>query len=206
MIVTDIQPYDKKRSRVYVDGTYAFLLYKGEIREFSIKSGEELRAEDYDRIMKEILPLRCKKRAMHLLEKRDYTEYKLREKLREGEYPTAAMDEAIDYVKSYHYLDDERYARDYATYQVTLRSRRRIEQDLMQKGIDKGIIASVLEEIYAETDSDVELNQARKLLEKRHYSFQDADRKEQQKQMAFLLRKGYSMEVVQKALSLDTEW
>jgi len=34
MIVSEIVPFDKKRSKIYLDEEYAFLLYKGEIRQY----------------------------------------------------------------------------------------------------------------------------------------------------------------------------
>ena len=41
------------------------------------------------------------------------TEKKLRQKLVEGKYPEDIIDIALAYVKSYGYIDDEAYARDY---------------------------------------------------------------------------------------------
>lgn len=52
----------------------------------------------------------AKKKAMNLLLYMDRTEKQLRDKLEEGEFPPQAVSEAISYVKSFHYLDDERYA------------------------------------------------------------------------------------------------
>ena len=42
MIVTDIVPFDNKRSKIFIDGEFAFILYKGEIRELHLKTGEEI--------------------------------------------------------------------------------------------------------------------------------------------------------------------
>ena len=74
--------------------------------------------------------------------------------------------------------------------------------DLTQKGIDKDLIAQVLEEEYAEEDSDVELDQIRHLLIKKHYS-PEMEYKDKQKIMAFLYRKGYSTDLIYKAMDMD---
>ena len=42
MIVSDICALDKKRSKVFIDGEFAFVLYNGELRDFDIKVGNEL--------------------------------------------------------------------------------------------------------------------------------------------------------------------
>lgn len=204
MIITEITEHDKKRCQVYIDGEKAFLLYKSEIRKYKLEKGTELDQITYDVIVREVLTKRAILRAMNLLQKRDYTEYKLRSKLKDGGYPSVSIDDAIDYVKSYKYLDDRRYASDYIGYYMESRSKKRISQDLIQKGISKDLIAEVMEEAYSskESDSNVELEQIQKLLLKKHFS-SDMEYKEKQKIMAFLYRKGYSMDLIYKAMDMD---
>jgi len=203
MIVSDIEEFDKKRCKVFIDGEFAFVLYKGELKDYAIKVGSELSGVAYSEIMNTLLAKRCKLRAMNLLQKKDYTEKQLRDKLKEGLYPDDTVNEAIDYVKSFRYLDDERFARDYITYHMPMRSKDRISQDLNSKGIDKEIIVSVLDELYSEADSDVELEQIKKLLVKKHYVKDQADFKEKQKLMAFLLRKGFQISEIRKAMDIE---
>ena len=202
MIVTEIKELDKKRSKIYIDGEFSFVLYKGELRDYKIKEGQELSDESYQDIMDVVLPKRSKLRAMNLLQKKDYTEKQLRDKLSEGLYPADIVDDAIHYVKAYHYLDDERYARDYITYHMPVRSRNRIIQDLSGKGISKDIFMPIVEELYMEEDSDVEREQIRKLLIKKHYDPEETDFKEKQKIMAFLMRKGFQMSDIRKAMDI----
>lgn len=205
MIVTDIIELDKKRSKIYIDGEFAFVLYKGELRDYCIKTGQELSESNYREIVDVVLPKRCKLRAMNLLQKKDYTENQLRDKLSEGLYPSEIVDDAIHYVKAYHYLDDERYARDYITYHMSIRSRNRIIQDLSGKGISKDIFMPIVEELYMEEDSDIELEQIRKLLAKKHYDPEQADFKEKQKIIAFLVRKGFQMADIKRAMDFEVE-
>ncbi|MBQ7614889.1 MAG: regulatory protein RecX [Butyrivibrio sp.] len=200
MLITDIAELDKKRSKVYVDGVFLFVLYKGELGEYGIKVGKELGEDAYSEITEKVLPKRCKLRAMNLLQKRDYTEKQLRDKLAEGLYAQEIIDEAIAYVKSYHYLDDERFARDYITYHIPTRSKNRIIQDLVGKGISKEMIMPLLEELYSEEEGKVELEQINRLLDKKHFDPENADFKEKQKVMAFLMRRGYQMSDITKAM------
>ena len=202
MIVTEIKELDKKRSKIYLDGEFAFVLYKGELRDYSIKEGQEITESNYEEIIDVVLPKRCKLRAMNLLQKKDYTEKQLRDKLSEGLYPREIIDDAIHYVKAYHYLDDERYARDYITYHMSIRSKNRIIQDLSGKGISKDIFLHIVEELYVEEDSDVELDQIKKLLIKKNYDPELTDFKEKQKIMVFLMRKGFQMSDIRRAMNI----
>ncbi len=203
MLVTDVVELDKKRSKVFLDGEFAFVLYKGELRDYKIKVGSDLTQNAYEEITGTVLSKRVKLRAMNLLQKKDYTEKQLRDKLSEGLYSQELMDEAIDYVKSFKYIDDDRFARDYITYHMSMRSKNRIIQDLVQKGIKKDYLMPIIEEIYEESGvnngEDVELEQIRKLLEKKHYD-KDMEFKEKQKIMAFLMRRGYSMDKIKHAM------
>ena len=169
MTVTDIVALDNKRSKIFIDGEFAFILYRGEIRSYNLHAGEEISSPVFNEITGNVIPKRAKLRAMNLLQKRDYTERKLRDKLKEGMYTDDVIDETIEYLKSYKYIDDERYAGDYIRYQMNLRSRNRIRQDLMQKGIASEIIDRLISEAYLEENSDPELILFQNLLRKKHY-------------------------------------
>ena len=75
---------------------------------------------------------RAKLRALHLLTAMDRTEAKLREKL-QASYCEEAVEEAVAYVKSYGYLDDERYVKVYIESKSRTKSRKQIEQEIKFK-------------------------------------------------------------------------
>ena len=146
MIVTEITELNKTRSKIEIDYAFAFVLYKGELHIYGLKEGCEISEDAYNEIMKNVLPKRAKLRAMNLLKQRSYSEYALTEKLRQGGYPEQVIDEALDYVKSFHYIDDRQYAFDYIEYNKENKSSTRIRQDLKRKGIPEEIIQSLWEE------------------------------------------------------------
>lgn len=201
MQVTGIVPIDKKRSRIFLDEEPAFILYKGELRQLGINEGAEMREDTYGEITERILPKRAKLRAMNLLKSRTYTEKQLRDKLADGEYPEDIIDQAIEYVSSYNYINDSRYAEEYIRIHLADKSRMRIKHDLLAKGISSEIIVQAFESCSDEGFVIDELSQAEKLLKKRGYSKgQDADPKEWNRQYAFLARKGFPSEIIRKAL------
>lgn len=152
--------------------------------------------------MEQDLHKRAKLRCLHLLERRDYTEKQLRDKLRASSagYTEEMIEGALEYVKGYRYVDDARYAAQYVECMKDKKSRRQIEQELYQRGVDRQKIAEALEA--AEEVPEEKL--IRKWLEKRHFNAETADLQELRRTYAFLARKGFSSESIKSAMqSLD---
>lgn len=139
--------------------------------------------------MEQDLYKRAKLRCMHLLEKRDYTEKQLRDKLRisKSAYTEDMIDQALAYVKSFHYVDDARYASQYVECMRLKKSRRQIEQELFQKGVSRECIEQAMEECREIGEEE----QILAWMEKKHYDPETADRKETQRMYAFLMRRGF---------------
>ena len=110
MIVTDIRPVTKRTYRVELKDSLLLSRIKASCLVIKIVCGEEIQEQEFSEIMNEILPLRAKRYAMNLLVKMDRTERELREKLKKNGYPAEVSRKAVDYVKSYGYIDDARYA------------------------------------------------------------------------------------------------
>ena len=200
MQVTHIEELSRSRSRISIDGEFAFVLYKGELRLYHVAVGEELSPEDYRTIMEQVLPKRAKLRTMNLLKSREYTTKQLYDKLKSGDYPEEIIKEALDYVGRFHYTDDLRYAVSYISGHETTRSRRRIEQDLLNRGIERATLEQAWQEWESQGGVQDEQAMIEELLRKRGYDPKSADRKEMQRMGAFLMRRGFSGENVRKAL------
>lgn len=180
-----------------------FPLYKGEITKYHVIKGAELSDAVYSELMKVLLPKRVKLRAMNLLQKRSYTTVGLRRKLLEGRYPEVIVEEALDYVTSYGYLDDMRYAEEYIRCYCESRSKRRIMQDLFFKGVSAEVAEKAWLNYEAENVPADENAQIMELLRKKHFDANTADRKETARIMNFLYRKGYSMGSINRCIRAD---
>lgn len=196
MLVTKIQEKTRNRVEVVLDQEFSFVLYKGELRSYKITLNNEIPSTSYHEIMKEVLPKRAKLRAMNLLKVRPYTESGLRQKLAEGGYPQKIIDIAIDYVASFHYIDDSQYAADYIDTYKDRKSKKCIIRDLSLKGVSKDIIQKAFEDFEdsEEGNADFEKEQVRAILKKKNYS-SDWPYEEKMKLMAYLYRKGYSVDI-----------
>lgn len=131
---------------------------------------------------------KAKLKALHLLERMDRTEAQLREKLLKAEFEPEFIEQAIAYVKSYGYLDDERYVRNYIEYRQSQKSKRQIEQELLYR---KGVSKDLIEKVYEELEPTDEKQLIRRQLEKKSYDASLCDEKQKQRLIASLMRKGF---------------
>jgi regulatory protein len=146
--------------------------------------------------------------AVGALARRMRTERDLRRlmKLRaeEGEAGTRAMDAVVARLKELGYLSDERFAENYTRVRKEHEKfgRRRVQQDLMQKGVGKELVVSALETAYEDVDEVVLARQyiARKRM--KQPSGANAQ-KETVRAMNRLLRAGFSSRAIYKVLR---EW
>lgn len=203
MVVTQIAEVTNSRSKIYIDDAFAFVLYKGELRHYKIREGEVITQDVVNEILQTVLPKRAKLRGMSLLKSRPYTEKQMYDKLKQGFYPEQVIHEAIEYLMSFGYIDDVQYARNYVDYHSNVKSRRRLEQDLMQKGISKQEIQKAFQNWEKEGGEVDESAQIQTWIRKKKYDVHTADLKEKQRMAAFLFRKGFDAGSIQKALKCE---
>jgi regulatory protein len=121
-----------------------------------------------------------------------------------GEAGARAMDAVVVRLKELNYLSDTRFAEDYTRVRKEHEKlgKRRVQQDLMQKGVKRELVASTLEGAYEGVD---EVALAREYIARKRMkqpSGEDAQ-KETVRAMNRLLRAGFSSRAVYKVLR---EW
>lgn len=139
--------------------------------------------------------LRAKKKAMALLQHNDRTEWQLRDKLARSGFSEEAVDEAVEYVRSFHYIDDERYAVRFVEIYHETRSIKRLRQDLYKRHVPDEYIETAIENI--DNDDSAALNRE---LERVGQKLADMSYDEKQKVAAKLYRKGFRMEDIMGGL------
>ena len=110
------------------------------------------------------------------------------------------IEEALAYVEDYRYVDDLRFALNFIRGHADSRSRRRMEQDLLGRGIDKATLERAWTEWEEQGGEQDESEMIRALLRKKGFDREGADRKERQKMYGFLLRKGFPAGLVRRAV------
>lgn len=138
---------------------------------------------------------KAKLRAVHLLEYRDRTEKDMRRKLQQGGYPTEIIEETMEYLRAYGYIDDKRYAGRYLSSRLEQKGRRRLFQELQQKGIPASVIEEAWEELCLDGEAcEDEKGQIGRLAEKKTRGRKELSPKEYQRLTGFLARRGFSWE------------
>lgn len=203
LLIISFEKLEKGKRRIRFENGESCIVYYSEIRGLHLEEGASISYEIYEKIFTEIVGKRAKKRAMHLLEQMDRTEQQLREKLQLSEYPARCIDDAIAYVKKFHYLDDERYAETFTRYKKERMSRQQIKQKLMMKGVARDIITNAIEEEY-DIDERVHI---RSILEKKHFLSESADEGEFRRVYNYLLRRGFrSNDILKEMKYTGTDW
>lgn len=141
---------------------------------------------------------RAKLRALHLLTAMDRTEANLREKL-EASYCEEAAEAAIAYVKSFGYLDDDRYVKTYIESKSRTKSRKQIEQELIfNKGVSKEAVQRGFEKAQMADITEV----IERYMQKRKIDPENCDYEQKQKFFAYMMRKGFQIEDLKRVFDL----
>ena len=200
MQITAIEQMTKHKVRVFLDGEPAFVFTDKEICEWELREGEELDGEKLGRLMQYIDRMAART-AMELLMRRDYSEAELRGKLLRKGFGQEAAERGTAYVQNYHYLDDERYARQFIAGRKGTASRQMVVFKLKQKGIQDAVIRSAMDEADWD-DMDGIIYELR-----RHYGSEfelsELSEKERQKFYQSLVRKGYHFSDIRRIFSDD---
>lgn len=197
MIVTKIEAVTKAKFKVELDGEFAFVLYKGELSHFGIREEEELPEETYLQIRKDVILKRAKLRAMHLLTDMARTESGLREKLKQGMFPDDIIEGAMDYVRSFGYLNDQQYAENFIESRKDRKSKKEIYAMLCNKGVSAEQIEEAFEACYPE---EGEQETIRRIIEKKRVDIAHASWEELQKLCGYLARKGFRYEDIHRVI------
>ena len=126
------------------------------------------------------------RKAMNLLLHRDRTEQELRSRLEAGGFSIDEIDEALAYTASFGYVNDRRYAENYAISFSGKKSRRMIAADLRQRGVDEIWIEEAVAAL-PENESD----QIMELIRKRAGEPHVLDAAEKRRLHGYLARRGF---------------
>lgn len=141
-------------------------------------------------------------KALSLLSYGAKSERRLFEKLTEAGFDENTAREAVELMKSYGYVDDEKLAADYirACVESKGHGKLKIMDGLRLKGVSAETAKTALDEFYAIAEENAELENAVKTLRKRLKGNLPADNREKQSAYGFLLRRGFTGETAAKAL------
>jgi len=130
----------------------------------------------------------------------------LRDKLAEKEFSAEAIAAVIQMLEEKGYINDITFAQNYISHKTRLNNygKRRIVIELLKKGVGKDDIMAAYQQAEEDDDAEDETAAAIRALAKRlvrkDYTAIKKDPKEMQKLMGFLVRRGFSYDVVKEVL------
>lgn len=195
-LIERIEPFDKRRSKVFLEGDFAFLLYGGEIRQYGLEPGMILSESRYEEILA-LLGKRARERALYELKSRDRTEQEIRRKLARDLYPEQAVEQTVSFLKVYGYVDDVRFAEHYVEIYGRKKSQAELLLNLQKKGIDRETAKSAVRKMEEVLDPGAAPSAVETVLQKRKYGLsEEANRKT----IAYLQRRGFSWEEIRRGI------
>src|SRR6266850_5917145 len=175
-------------------------MFTTDMRQRRSKSRTSLDESTASRLTPEQIRARTFERAAKLLAAKARSVAELRERLAERCSNKAIVETVIVRLREYGYLDDERYALGYASSKVRQQpmGRRRLQQSLKLKKVDRAVAEEVLDQVFAETSEGELIDRA---VEKRvRLRGRPKTRAEAKSLFDHLLRQGFPFELVQERI------
>jgi regulatory protein len=212
MKITSISTQIKNQNRVNVsvDGAYKFSLDLYQLSDLGIKVGSEYSAEELNDLLQESEFGKLYVRALDYALMRPHSQKEVRDylwkKTRPSKYKSRATGEikdragvsqssatrALERLIEKGYVDDEKFCRYWVENRSVIKgvSRRKLVQELRQKGISQTIIDVCLD------DSErTDIDELKKIIAKKQSKYEDS-----QKFMVYLVRQGFSYDDVKSAM------
>ncbi len=201
MIITSIeqQKRNDKRYSVHIDYKFAFGIDAIDLLYYKLKEEDAITEEQLAHIIEHVVFTKAKEKAFRYLGFKAVTERELAGKLSKEEFTQEVIEKVMEVLKRYDYINDEKYALSYVRDRVNLKEhgKIRIVYELKQKGVAEPYINNAFAHI--EEEGYNPLQKALNALEKKCKTA-TLDLKEKRRLYGYLLRKGYTPDVINSAL------
>lgn len=196
MRITKVAPAARTAGRynIFVDGHYSFSLDEFQLVQYSLHSGQEIDEAKLAELQAESDFGKNYIRAVDLISRRLRSEREIRDYARRKQWGRDNTERVIARLYDRGYLNDLVFAQAFVRSRQSTQkySRRRIERDLVNKGISHRIIQQVLdEEAGMADDNDALAN----LVAKKYHRYDDIN-----KLKAYLARAGFRYDDINRAI------
>lgn len=194
MKITDMTRRGKSEVyKIFVDDDFYCLLTAEVIVKNKLKIGQDIDETKFSQIKKQSDALLSREMALKFVEKCLKTQKQVYDNLKQKGIDDDAINDAIEFLKKYGYIDDEYYAKQYVSSKKQY-GKNYLKQKLFAKGIKKDIISRVLND--HEIDEDTLYNIVEKYIKNK-----TIDEKTKQKTYRYILSKGYTFDEAKNAVN-----
>lgn len=196
MLITAIEPRKKSLSALFIDGELAMNIDTETLLKSGYKPGRELTDEQLYDLIQSSESRRASEKALYLLEHRSHSQKELADKISRVTTREAA-EQAAQHMADIGLVNDEDYARSLADNLFGSKgfSASRVQQELLQKGIDKELIEQIIEETAPDP-----VEKITELIHKKYIRTLD-DEKGRRRSIAALQRLGFRWDDIRTALN-----
>ena len=196
--ITDIRQAVRNENRVniFVNDKYAFSLDIAQVIEMHIKKGMAITAEQLDEYKKASEFGKLYQRALEWVLSRPHSKKELHDylykKVYEKKLDKSYIDKIIEKMISKKYIDDYKFAEWYAESLSERKnfSIKRLEMELLKKGIKREIVNEILEGSETHDAEEVE-----KIIAKKYHKYDDKN-----KLIQYLCRQGFPYDLVRDSI------
>lgn len=197
-ILTDIKQQKRSAERysLYIDNRYSFSLSDLELSNSGLRVGRELSDDEVLQWQSRAIEAKAYNAAIGQLSYRRRSQKEIADYLKRKEYDADIVANVITRLENLGLVDDAAFAKAWIADRQLLRprSRRTLQTELMQKGIDRETISAALSLVTETSQLDILTG----LIERKRKQSAYA---EPQKLVAYLARQGYGYDQIKKALA-----
>ncbi len=137
--------------------------------------------------------------ALYLIEFKDRTEKELRDRFKEKGYDENDIEDEIEFLKNYGYINDKRYAEHFTHDAINIKKwgKMRIRTELLRKGVDRETIDNTIEDAFFEVEDDLVLTH----MQTRFKNSDFRNIKERTRIFNFFMRRGFSPDEIKGAMN-----
>lgn len=187
------QKKDAKRCNIYLDGAYFCGMELITVISNRLKAGMQIEESALENMQAESETQRATDKAFNYIGGSLKTEKQLRTYLSGKGYMPAVVDNVVEKIKGYGYIDDKEYAAAYVESYSKNKGKRLILKELNAKGVSSSAAEEAIENVENELDSAIRI--AQKYLKNKEPCIEN-----KQKCYRRLLSKGFDFDTAKEAV------
>ena len=155
--VAAVEPLDRSGLRLRVtldDGSEPLEVATEALERAGIGAGDPVDDAERARLEDADLHLRVREAALDLIARRPYSRQELRRRLARKGFPRSVIDASLGALETQKVVDDGAFAKSFVRDRLRLRPRgkRRLSQELREKGVDAGTIEAAVGDVFREQE------------------------------------------------------
>lgn len=204
-IITAVERHPKSASRylIFIDGLYAFTVYEDVLIKHRLLKGERVEPDKLRLVLEDEEQQKAWSEALKQVGRRPRSEKEIRQYMKRKGYLPPLIDRIVHRLKEQKYLDDADFAAQWTEQRIysQKKGRRLIKQELQLKGVAPATIQQTLNQVPVDEEQRLAFELAVKKWKLTSGGVLDKKRKT----AAFLLRRGYSAQIVSNAVRKAAE-